>query len=332
MAGKYYWLKLKRDFFKRHDIQIIEAMPNGKDYILFYLKLLCESVDHEGNLRFSDEIPYNAEMLATITGTNVDVVRSAIQIFTQLHMMEIMDDGTFYMSEVEKMLGSETQWAEKKRRQRTLPQLTNGCTRLNAEMIRLPDGTTRFIDEKRYGGNGMFVLDRAGGKCEICGSTDNVVIHHNNGNSNDPSDLMAVCAKCHGKIHSKEYGGHFPPTVPTMSDKSKSKSKRKNINKSEYGEFNNVRLSDDELAKLKVKFPKDWSQRIEALSEYMRSKGKTYKDHYATILSWARKEQRDKPPEQKVKHYKEFEKEKEIDAVQMPDEIRERLGGMFNGS
>ena len=50
--GKYYWLKLKRDFFKRHDIRIVEGMPNGKEYILFYLKLLCESVDHEGSLRF----------------------------------------------------------------------------------------------------------------------------------------------------------------------------------------------------------------------------------------------------------------------------------------
>ena len=43
---KYYWLKLKRDFFKRHDIRIIEEMPNGKDYILFYNKLLLESIDH----------------------------------------------------------------------------------------------------------------------------------------------------------------------------------------------------------------------------------------------------------------------------------------------
>lgn len=103
-------------------------------------------------------------------------------------------------------------------------------------------------------------------------------------------------------------------------------------NKDRYGEFQNVLLKKEELEKLKVKFPKDWSQRIEALSEYMRSKGKTYKDHYATILSWARKEQKDKPPEQKVKHYKEFEKEKKVDAVQMPDEIREKLGGLFNGS
>ena len=104
--GRYYWLKLKRDFFKRHDIRIVEAMPNGKDYILFYLKLLCESVDHEGRLRFSEQIPYSETMLATLTDTNVDIVRSAINVFSQLGMMEILDDGTFFMNEVQRMIGS----------------------------------------------------------------------------------------------------------------------------------------------------------------------------------------------------------------------------------
>ena len=118
MADRFYWLKLKRDFFKRHDIRIIESMQNGKDYILFYLKLLCESVDHEGNLRFNDQIPYNEEMLATITNTNIDIVRSAIQMFSKLGMMEIMDDGTYFMNEVQKMIGCETEWASKKREYR----------------------------------------------------------------------------------------------------------------------------------------------------------------------------------------------------------------------
>lgn len=120
MENKYYWLKLKKDFFKRHDIKIIEAMPNGKDYILFYLKLLCESVDHEGNLRFSDQIPYNEDMLSVITNTNVDIVRSAIKIFTELNMMELMDDGTYYMNEVYKMMGSETAVAERVRKHRQI--------------------------------------------------------------------------------------------------------------------------------------------------------------------------------------------------------------------
>ena len=104
--SKFYWLKLKRDFFKKHDIRIIETMPNGKDYLIFYLKLLCESIDHDGNLRFSDEIPYSVDMLSVITNTNVDIVKSAITLFTELKMMEILDDGTYYMSKVENMIGS----------------------------------------------------------------------------------------------------------------------------------------------------------------------------------------------------------------------------------
>ena len=106
MSKRYYWLKLKKDFFKRHDIRIIEAMPNGKDYILFYLKLLVESVDHEGSLRFSDTIPYNADMLAVITNTNIDIVKTALEVFVNLKMIEVLDDQTIYMSEVEKMIGS----------------------------------------------------------------------------------------------------------------------------------------------------------------------------------------------------------------------------------
>ena len=113
---KYYWLKLKRDFFKRHDIRIIEAMPNGKDYILFYLKLLLESIDHEGMLRFSDTIPYNEQMLSVITNTNIDVVRSAMDVFRELKMIDVFDDLTIYMAEVEKLIGSETKGAERVRK------------------------------------------------------------------------------------------------------------------------------------------------------------------------------------------------------------------------
>lgn len=102
---KYYWLKLDRNFFKRHDIRIIEEQSNGKDYILFYLKLLVESIDHQGELRFSDTIPYDEKMLSVVTNTNIDIVRSAIKLFTQLKLMEVFDDKTIYMAETSKMLG-----------------------------------------------------------------------------------------------------------------------------------------------------------------------------------------------------------------------------------
>ena len=58
---------------------------------------------------------YDEKMLSTITNTNIDIVRSAVKIFTQLSLMEFADDKTIYMNEVNKMIGSETNWAEKKR-------------------------------------------------------------------------------------------------------------------------------------------------------------------------------------------------------------------------
>lgn len=123
---KFYWLKLKKDFFKRHDIRIIEGMPNGKEYIVLYMKLLCESIDHQGRLRFSDKIPYTPEMLSTITNTNVDIVNQAIEIFCELNLMQIDKDKTYIMCELEKMLGCETAWAEKKRRQRERKNMEEG--------------------------------------------------------------------------------------------------------------------------------------------------------------------------------------------------------------
>src|SRR5574344_924717 len=126
---KYYWLKLKRDFFKRHDITVIESMPNGDKYILFYMKMLVESIDHDGALRFSDTVPYNDSMLAAITRTDIDIVRSAVKIFEQFGMMEMLDDGTLFMRQIESMIGDETEWAAKKREYREKTRTLSGQKR-----------------------------------------------------------------------------------------------------------------------------------------------------------------------------------------------------------
>lgn len=113
-SKKYYWLKLQKDFFKRSDIRVVESMPNGKDYILFYLKMLVESVSHDGELRFSDTIPYNDEMLSVITNTNIDIVRSAMKVFEELKMVSVLEDSTIYMNEVNKMIGKSCMSDEEK--------------------------------------------------------------------------------------------------------------------------------------------------------------------------------------------------------------------------
>lgn len=116
-SKKYYWLKLNRGFFKRHDVRIIEAI-NYK-FVLFYMKLLTESIDHEGYLRFSEAKPYNNEMLAVVTNTSVDVVRQAMEMFVDLGVVEILEDETIYMVGAEKLIGSETDVAERMRRSRS---------------------------------------------------------------------------------------------------------------------------------------------------------------------------------------------------------------------
>lgn len=71
-------------------------------------------------------------------------------------------------------------------------------------------------------------------------------------------------------------------------DKEKEKSIEKKATRHKYGEYKNVLLNDEDLEKLKTEFPVDWETRIERLSEYMASTGKSYKNHLATIRKWAR--------------------------------------------
>ncbi len=115
---KRYWLKLDKNFLKNSQMKVLKSMPNGKDYIIFYLSLMLESVETVGHLRFTSLVPYNDEMLAAITETNIDIVRSAVKIFCELGLMQIFDDGTIFMPAVPKMTGKESESAERVREYR----------------------------------------------------------------------------------------------------------------------------------------------------------------------------------------------------------------------
>lgn len=93
-------------------------MPNGKDYLIFYLELMLKSINTKGTLMFKDTIPYTPEILASITQTSIDTVRVAIDAFAKLGLIEILDNGALFMQEVQKLVGSETIDAERKRNER----------------------------------------------------------------------------------------------------------------------------------------------------------------------------------------------------------------------
>lgn len=78
-------------------------------------------------------------------------------------------------------------------------------------------------------------------------------------------------------------------TKESSTNKSTTKESKKEP-RHKYGEYSNVLLSDTDLEKLQEEFPTEWEERVERLSAYMASTGKTYKNHLATIRNWARRD------------------------------------------
>ena len=118
---KYYWLKLKEDFFEDDTIDWIEEQPNGEKYSLFYLKLCLKSLRTDGILiRNVGEmlIPYDVKKLAEITKTDVDTVRVAMELFKNIGLIQILENGEIYISQLKNMVGSETSKAQLMRNKR----------------------------------------------------------------------------------------------------------------------------------------------------------------------------------------------------------------------
>lgn len=112
---KYYYLRLKEDFFEDDAIQILEAMPDGYLYSNILLKLYLKSLKFNGKLMFNERIPYNPTVLATITRHNVGTVEKALKIFNELGLIEILDNGAMYMLDIQNFIGKTSTEADRKR-------------------------------------------------------------------------------------------------------------------------------------------------------------------------------------------------------------------------
>lgn len=115
---KYYYLKLKEDFFDSPEIKVLESMPNGYKYSNLLLKLYLKALKFDGALRLNEYIPYNVEMISAVVGMDIDTVRVAFDLFKKLKLVEILNDGTIYMLEIQNFIGKSTTEADRKRNYR----------------------------------------------------------------------------------------------------------------------------------------------------------------------------------------------------------------------
>ena len=112
---KYYYLKLKDNFFDSDTMIVLESMPDGYLYSNILMKLFLRSLKHEGKLMFNEKIPYNADILAQVTRHNVGVVEKAIKIFVNLDLIEVMDNGAIYMLDIQNYIGQSSSEADRQR-------------------------------------------------------------------------------------------------------------------------------------------------------------------------------------------------------------------------
>ncbi len=116
---KYYYLKLKDNFFEDESIVVLEAMPDGYIYSNILLKMYLKSLKGEGKLMFNNRIPYNSQMLAQVLRHSVGDIERAIKVFKELELIEILDNGAIYISDIQNFVGKSSTEADRIRAYRT---------------------------------------------------------------------------------------------------------------------------------------------------------------------------------------------------------------------
>ena len=215
---KYYYLKLKESYFDEDSIVLLESMQDGVLYSNILLKLYLKSLKHGGRLQLDENIPYTAQMIATITRQQIGTVERALQIFLKLGLVELLDGGAYYMSNIELLIGQSSTEGERKRAARQQNRALLGA---------------------RTNGGHL-------------------------------SDIRPPEIEIELEIE-KEIERELKKGQPARA----------------YGRYQNVILTDNELADLQAEFSTVWEKYVEKLSAYMESTGRKYKSHAATIRRWA---------------------------------------------
>jgi len=117
----YYWIRLKTDFFDLPTIDWLMDQDNGCEYIVLYQKLCLLTANSQGALirTVGDMIiPYDTKKIAEITKFPTDTVVVALGLYSRIGLIYKTEQGTLIIPGVEAMVGYETQWADKKRKQR----------------------------------------------------------------------------------------------------------------------------------------------------------------------------------------------------------------------
>lgn len=113
---KYYYLKLKENFFESDSMILLESVKDGYLYSNILMKLYLRSLKDNGRLMLNGTIPYNSQMLASVTRHQVGTLEKALDIFKELGLIEILDSGAIYMMDIQNFIGRSSTEADRQRK------------------------------------------------------------------------------------------------------------------------------------------------------------------------------------------------------------------------
>lgn len=102
---KYYYLKLKDNFFDSPEIVVLQSEPDGYKYSDILLKLYLHSLQGEGRVMLNDRIPFNPKLLGQLTRHDTSTVEAALGRFRELGLIDVLDTGAIYMLAIQQLAG-----------------------------------------------------------------------------------------------------------------------------------------------------------------------------------------------------------------------------------
>lgn len=148
MAKRYYWLKLKEDFFDKKLIKKLRSVAGGDTYTIIYLKMQLKSINNEGILTYEGIEDTFAEELALDIDEDVENVKMTLAYLQRYNMIEQVSSENFLLNEVLDCIGSETDSAERVRKHREIKKLEEQKT-LQCNALVTTCNTEKDIDRDK---------------------------------------------------------------------------------------------------------------------------------------------------------------------------------------
>lgn len=122
---RYFYLKLKESFYNSETMVVLESMQDGLIYSNLLMKMYLMSLKNNGILMLNDHIPHSPQTIATFTRHQIGTVERALKVFMELGLVEVLTNGTYYMTDIQMLIGLSSTEGERKKRERMRLQQEN---------------------------------------------------------------------------------------------------------------------------------------------------------------------------------------------------------------